>query len=88
MRYQELYDVLHKVPFQPFRIQLSNGQSHVIRHPDFAWLTRHSVYVGLPSGQDEVPDRGIQCDLLHVVAIEPENGRKPGGGNGKGRARR
>jgi hypothetical protein len=80
MRLQELYDALHKSPFEPFRLQLTNGQSHVIRHPDFAWLTRGTVYIGVPSGKDDVPDRAIQCDVLHVVAIEPVNGaeRKSG----------
>jgi hypothetical protein len=67
-------------------MQLSNGQSHFIRHPDFAWVTRNTVYIGLPSGDDEVPDRAIQCDLLHVVAIEPVNGAK-GSGSTKRRKR-
>lgn len=76
MRYQEVYDILHHKPFQPFRLQLTNGQSHVIDHPDFAWLTRTSVLVGISSGDDQVPDRFTQCDLLHVVAVEPANGKK------------
>jgi hypothetical protein len=79
LRRQEVYEALHKVPFQPFRIQLSNGQSHVIHHPDFAWLTRTSVLIGLSSGDDDIPDGFAQCDLLHVVAIEPADGiRGPG----------
>lgn len=70
MRYQDLFKALHKEPFRPFRIQLTNGQSHVIRHPDFAWLTRTSgVLVGHASGQDEVPDGFTECDLLHVAVI-------------------
>jgi len=75
MRFQELYEVLHHTPFEPFRIRLTDGQSHVIRQPDFAWLTRSSVYVGLPSGTDDVPDRAIQRDLLHVVSVEPVNAK-------------
>ena len=70
MRYNELYNVLHKVPFSPFRIQLTNGQSYVIRHPDFAWLTRTSILIGHSSGADDVPDDHTECDILHVVAIE------------------
>ena len=88
MRFQEVYDTLHRQPFQPFRIQLTNGQSHVVRHRDFAWLTRTSVFIGLPSGDDEVPDRALQYDLLHVVGLEPVNGAKPkrrrGGGKTQG----
>jgi len=76
MRYQELYNTLHKAPFRPFRIQLTNGQSHVIAHPDFAWLTRSSLLVGISSLDDNVPDSHIECDLLHVVAVEPVNGAR------------
>lgn len=74
MRYQDIYDALHTRPFQPFRLQLSNGQAHTVRHPEFALLTRHSVVVGIPETSQDVPDRLIQCDLLHIVSIEPANG--------------
>ena len=71
MRFDELHKVLHKSPFQPFRIQLTNGESWLIRHPDFAALTRTSVYVGVSSGHDEIPDMFNQYDLLHVVGVKP-----------------
>ncbi len=76
MRHPELYSALHKSPFRPFRIQLTNGQSHDIPHPDFAFLTRSSIIVGLSSGDDDIPDEHIECDLLHIVALEPMNGAK------------
>ena len=79
MRYQEMYEALHRQPFQPFRIQLTNGQSHVIRHPDFAGLLRTSVLLFESSEDDDIPDRFDQYDLLHVVGIEPVNGRKRNG---------
>ena len=74
MRHDELYKVLHKSPFEPFRIQLTNGKSWVIRHPDFAGLTRSSVLVFISSHDDGIPDTFNQYDLLHVVGIEPVNG--------------
>ncbi len=74
MRFNDVQDVLRKQPFEPFRLHLSSGQSYVVRHPEFAGLTRTSVFVGSPSGDDDIPDRMIQCDLLHVVAIEPVDG--------------
>jgi len=84
MRYQEIFETLHKLPFEPFRLQLTNGQSHEVLHKDFAWVTRSTLYIGIPSGDDEVPDRAIQCDLLHVVAVEPLNGsRAKKNGTGK-----
>lgn len=76
MRHDELYKALHKSPFHPFRIQLTNGDSWVIRHPDFAGLTRTSVLVFISSRDDDVPDTFNQYDLLHVVGIEPLNGAK------------
>jgi len=78
MRFQELQDALRKQPFEPFRIQLSNGQAHDVRHPEFAALSRTSVLIGIPSKRDGVPDRFAQVDLLHVVAIEPVNGQRRG----------
>ncbi len=73
MRFTEVQDALRRVPFSPFRIHLTNGQSYEIRHPEFAGLTRHSVFVGVAE-QDDIPERMVQCDLLHVVTIEPVNG--------------
>jgi len=79
MRFNELQDVLRKQPFEPFRIRLTTGDAYVICHPEFAALTRTSVYVGTLKVRQEGPDRLVQIDLLHVVAIEPTNGtrRKP-----------
>ena len=78
MRHDELYKVLHKSPFEPFRIQLTNGKSWVIRHPDFAVLTRSSILVFISSHDDGIPDTFNQYDLLHVVGIEPVNGKSVG----------
>ena len=75
MRYQEMFEALHRQPFQPFCLQLTNGQSRVIRHPDFAGLLRTSVLLFESSEDDDVPDRFDQYDLLHVVGIEPVNGK-------------
>ncbi len=74
MNPETLREQLRKQPFKPFRIQLTNGQSYVIGHPDFAWLKRTSILIGLSSGDDDIPDEHTECDLLHVVAIEPANG--------------
>lgn len=31
---QEILNLLHSAPFRPFRIDLSNGTQHIIRHPE------------------------------------------------------
>ena len=71
MRLHELQDALGKQPFEPFRIRLSTGQAYNVLHPEFAAITRTSLFVGTPATPEEPPERMIQCDLLHVVALEP-----------------
>ncbi len=89
MRYQELYDTLHKSPFEPFRIRLTDGGRYIVRHPDFAALTRTSILLFISSEDDAIPDRFNQYDLLHVVGIEPVNGsKKPRSRKGKRPPRR
>jgi hypothetical protein len=71
MRAHELRDALRRQPFQPIRVRLSTGQTYDILHPEFAALTATSLFVGSPSAAGEIPVRMVQCDLIHVVAIEP-----------------
>lgn len=77
MRFDEVREILAHEPFEPFRIHLSNGPSYDIRHREFAGLTRASIHVGISFDADEIPDRMIRCDLLHVVSLETINGNVP-----------
>jgi hypothetical protein len=79
MRLNELRDTLKKQPFEPFRLRMSNGDEYIVRHPEFALLTKSTVFVGLPSKREGVPDRVVQLDILHVVSIEPVNGARRSG---------
>ena len=83
MRYHELHDTLRKMPFQPFRIKLTTGETLNVEHADFAALTRSSILIFTSSQNDDIPDRFSQYDLLHVVGIEPVEGIKHSGGNGQ-----
>lgn len=77
MRYDEVRAALRRRPFEPFRVILSSGNAYEIRHPEFALVTRTSLFVGEPSGE-EIPERLVPCDLLHVTTIEPVNGSQSG----------
>jgi hypothetical protein len=83
MRLDELRESLREHPFEPFRIHLTNGMAYEVRHPEMALLTRHSVHVVELTKSGKTTDRVVKCDLIHVVALEPVNGR-----NGRGTARR
>jgi hypothetical protein len=61
---------LHRQPFEPFRIMMSSGTAYDVRHPEFAWLLKGGVYVGLPPEQGDVPERAVFCSMLHIAAVE------------------
>lgn len=72
MREEDLLKLLQEKPFRPLRIVLTDGSSHEIRHPEFAWVTRSTVLVGLPASALPVPaiDDYVTIALLHIVKAE------------------
>jgi hypothetical protein len=71
MTVQTFRDLLSARPFRPFRLVMSSGQAHEVRHPEMAWLTRTSILVGVDVADDGVPAEFKICSLLHVTVIEP-----------------
>lgn len=67
---------LHRQPFRPFRVFLSDGSAHEIRHPEMALLTRREVIIAMPQDVTHLPERTVTCDLLHVTRLEPINGER------------
>jgi hypothetical protein len=72
MPVQEILNLLHSAPFQPFRIFLSNGEQHVVRHPELAVVGRGTVWLhfpptGIPA---DIAERRFLVSLIHVVQIE------------------
>lgn len=67
-------ELLGRRPFSPFRVILSSGDSYEVRHPEFAWLTKGGLYVGLPpaagNGQADLPERAVFCSALHLAGVE------------------
>jgi hypothetical protein len=72
---EELRDVLKRQPFEPFRLMLSDGGSHEIRHPDLFWVGQGTAYVGLTGDPGQTFfERSVRVDLFHVVRVEPLEG--------------
>ena len=62
--HETLNELLHRQPFEPFEIHLSNGNAYAIRHPEIAQLLKTKIVIGLPdSGQFVV------CFLLHLAEV-------------------
>ena len=77
MTLQTFQDLLHRRPFQPFRLVMSNGERYEVRHPEMAWLTRTDILVGINETEDGVPAEFRICSLLHVATIEPVGTNSP-----------
>jgi hypothetical protein len=71
MTVQDFRDLLTAQPFQPFRLVMSSGSSYEVRHPEMAFLSRKSIYVGVDQADDGIPADFRMCSLLHVTAVEP-----------------
>jgi hypothetical protein len=65
MNYDCFRRLLKQQPFEPFAIHLSSGEVHVVRHPEFATLTRTRIVVVDPDA-----DQITVCSLLHVASVE------------------
>ena len=70
MTVQMFRDLLTQRPFKPFRLVMSSGRAHEVRHPEMAFLSRTAIYVGV-AVEDGVPAEFRICSFLHVTAIEP-----------------
>jgi len=82
MRLDEIRAHLHKHPFIPIRVFISDGSHYDVHHPDFMLLSRAEVVIGLDPGTDQFPERNAYLDPIHITRIEPING-KHGRGNGR-----
>lgn len=72
IRPEEIRELLHKQPFQPFRMHMSNGQSYEVNHPELALVTRGTIVVSRPiPGSEEPIGEGIHLvSVLHINNIE------------------
>jgi len=76
MRPEELRTMIRRRPFEPFRLHISSGQTVDVRHPEMAFVTRSSIVVGVTESDEGVADYAVHYNLLHIVKIEPLNGRR------------
>ncbi len=76
MRPQDILNLLHRQPFEPFRLCLSDGAVFEVRHPELAMVGRSTVLIGIPEPDSAEPvfDRFVNCALIHITRTEPING--------------
>jgi hypothetical protein len=75
---EELWSRLHRRPFNPFRIHLSDGSYYDVRHPDLMIVGHRSAVIGIKRSEESSPeDKPLLYDysatlaLMRVVRLEP-----------------
>lgn len=56
---------LHRRPFEPLELRLSNGEAYSIRHPEVVALGKNRLAI-----VDPETDRFVHVALIHVNSIE------------------
>ena len=68
---RQIREYLQAKPFKPFRLFLSDGSSHEVPHPEFAWVFGSTIFVGVAGKSTRHPEDYVkQLSLLHVTRIE------------------
>ncbi len=62
---ETLVQLLRRQPFQPFVVQLTNGQAFEVRYPEMAALLKSNLIVSRPDS-----DEFDICSLLHIANIK------------------
>jgi hypothetical protein len=64
---------LHRRPFEPFRIEVSDGTAYEVHHPELVMVGLGALIVGIPvTGQAKpVYERAETISLRHVVKLVP-----------------
>jgi len=68
---RRLLEHLRARPFRPFRLCLSDGSSHDVPHPEFAWVFGSTIFIGVPGRSNDRAEEYVkEVAILHVTRIE------------------
>ncbi|HLW63950.1 MAG TPA: hypothetical protein VKS79_01440 [Gemmataceae bacterium] len=81
----DLSQAVRRRPFEPFRIQVSDGTTYDVRHPELVMIGLGSVSIGVPAkGQsDPIYERVETISLAHVVKLLPLTSQAGSTSNGQ-----
>src|SRR5205085_827138 len=70
---QDLLQALHKQPFEPFSIHVSDGTVYEVYHPELVMVGLGSAVVGVPAPAQPFPvyQRYEAVALGHIVRLVP-----------------
>lgn len=72
MRREDIRELTRAVPFKPFRVYISTGETFDIYHPDLIVATAGAAHIAYPShdARPDNPDQARIVSLYHIQKIE------------------
>ena len=71
MTARQIREYLQAKPFKGFRLFLSDGSSHEVPHPEFAWVFGSTVFIGVAGKSTKTPEDFVkQVAILNITRIE------------------
>ena len=71
MNAETIRNLLTRQPFEAFELHLTNGEIHLVRHPEMAWVWGDRVFVGQHRGGRDPHDYSVkQLSVLHLTRVE------------------
>jgi len=76
MRPEQIAELLHRQPFIPLRLHLTDGKTYDVKHPEMVIVGRAHLHLGVPRREgSKVADKIVYCSLLHIVRVEELKGQ-------------
>ncbi len=81
----DVLQALRKRPFEPFRIEVTDGTAYEVHYPELVMVGLASLSVGIPpTGQTQpVYERVETVSIRHVVKLVPLPSSAANSGNGQ-----
>jgi len=78
MQPEDLYDIVHRKPFQPLRVHLTDGRFYDILYPYNNVVGTTFLVIGIPEPNDPmVAERTIKVSLDLIDRVEDLKGASP-----------
>lgn len=73
----DIFQALRQKPFEPFRIQISDGTVYDVRHAELVMVGVSAIIVGIPAvGKvNPVYQRAVTISMGHIVKLLPLRAR-------------
>ena len=63
-------EILHRTPFEPFRVAMSSGENYNVMHLEMVLVTARCLILALPDSTRAEGERLAFCSYLHIAQVE------------------